>query len=137
MAPDEEEDLYDDEFDFVDDEDDEAVDRSESDEEESHEGNSKLEDKPAAREASPQREPYDGADEAYEDEHADEFERLEPVATHVVHIYEYRQLKRTIDRPFTAEDAEAFASEYNRTAKPYGRFAVAGKNDAKPRKSLD
>ena len=36
-----------------------------------------------------------------------------------------------------AEDAEAFASEYNRTAKPYGRFAIAGKDDAKPRKSLD
>ena len=35
------------------------------------------------------------------------------------------------------EDAEAFASEYNRTAKPYGRFALAGKDDAKPKKALD
>ena len=57
--------------------------------------------------------------------------------TTVVHIYEYRQFKRTIDRPFTAEDAEAFASEYNRTSKSYGRFAVAGKEDVKPRKALD
>jgi hypothetical protein len=136
MAPDDEEDLYNDEFDFVDEEEDE-VDDSERDDE-SDEADSELETKPAPREESAEREPYeDVADEPYDEERTDDLERPEPVASHVVHIYEFRQFKRTIDRPFTAEDAEAFASEYNRTAKPYGRFAVAGKNDAKPRKSLD
>ena len=55
----------------------------------------------------------------------------------MVHVYEHKKFKRTIDRPFTPEDAESFATEYNRTAKPYGRLAVTGKNDAKPKKSLD
>ena len=60
----------------------------------------------------------------------------EPPTDHVVHVYEYEKFKRTIERAFTAEDAEAFATEYNRTAKPYGRFALAGKNSSKPRKTL-
>jgi hypothetical protein len=58
-------------------------------------------------------------------------------ANYRVHIYEFREFKRTIDRPFTAEDAESFASEYNRTSKSYGRFAVTGKDDASPKKALD
>ncbi|MGE3242827.1 MAG: hypothetical protein AB7G28_19975 [Pirellulales bacterium] len=57
-------------------------------------------------------------------------------ANYRVHVYEYGEFKRTIDRPFTAEDAESFASEYNRTSKSYGRFAVTGKDDVKPRKLL-
>jgi hypothetical protein len=139
MAPDDEdsEDLYDDEFDFVDDDDeneeDDVDDESDLDDE--------PEDEPVPREAVAQRESYDDSpDEAEPDrdeEKVDEFGRPEPVANYVVHIYEYRDFKRTIDRPFTPEDAEAFASEFNRTSKSYGRFAIAGKVDAKPRKSLD
>ena len=55
----------------------------------------------------------------------------------MVHVYENKKFKRTIERPFTPEDAEAFATEFNRTSKNYSRFAVTGKNDAKPKKSLD
>ena len=72
-----------------------------------------------------------------DEEPVDEYGRPEPKADYVVHVYEHKKFKRTIDRPFTPEDAEAFATEYNRTAKPYGRLAVTSKNDAKPKKSLD
>jgi hypothetical protein len=75
--------------------------------------------------------------ESASDEKVDDYGRPAPLANYVVHIYEYQEFKRTVDRPFTPEDAEAFASEYNRTSKPYGRFAVTGKDDAKPRKELD
>ncbi len=60
-----------------------------------------------------------------------------PADDHVVHVYEYGKLKRTIDRRFSAEEAEAFASEYNRTAKQYGRFAMAGKEKGRPKKSIE
>jgi hypothetical protein len=167
MAPYDEDnqDLYDDEFDFVDDDDDddEEDDQSDLDDEseldsvdegsaEEDDAESELDAEPAPREAvakRPAREAHDnGADEAEQDgerdedvigdeEPADEYSRSELPANFRVHVYEFRQYKRTIDRPFTAEDAEAFASEYNRTSKPYGRFALAGKEDAKPRKMLD
>ena len=75
------------------------------------------------------------ADDA--EEPVDEYGRPEPAANYVVHVYEAKKFKRTIDRPFTPEDAEAFATEFNRTGKNYGRFAVSGKNDAKPKKTLD
>ena len=75
--------------------------------------------------------------QADDDEPVDEYGRPEPKADYVVHVYEQKKFKRTIDRPFTPEDAEAFATEYNRTAKSYGRVAVTGKNDAKPKKALD
>jgi len=55
---------------------------------------------------------------------------------HVERVYEYGALKRTIDREFTAEEAEAFASEYNRTARAYGRFAVASKAKSRAKKSV-
>jgi hypothetical protein len=147
MAPDDEEDedLYDDEFDFVDDDDDEEDDEEMEDSDEADEseadddGDAEVDEEPASREAVAERDSFDEVQEAVGegDENVDEYGRPEPPANHVVHIYEYRQFKRTIDRPFTAEDAEAFASEYNRTSKPYGRFAIAGKDDAKPRKMLD
>jgi hypothetical protein len=155
MAPDDEEseDLYDDEFDFVDDdeedadedEDDESdldADDADADDDKGGAGDdSDLEEKPAPIAAGASRDAYDeGADDAEpigDDEDVDEYGRPEPAANFRVHIYEYQQFKRTIDRPFTPEDAEAFASEYNRTSKSYGRFAVAGKEDAKPRKTLD
>ena len=76
-------------------------------------------------------------DGAADDEPVDEYGRPEPAANYVVHVYEYKKFKRTIDRPFTPEDAEAFATEFNRTGKSYGRVAVSGKNDAKPKKTLD
>jgi hypothetical protein len=133
MAPDEE-DLYDEEFDFVDDDDDdddddndEEVDEESGDEQEVDEAADKQKD----------HEPKDNQqkDKGNEEE-VDEYGRPEPAANFVVHVYEFNKFKRTIDRPFTPEDAEAFATEYNRTAQPYGRMAVAGKNDVKPKKSI-
>ncbi len=125
MARDDEEDVYDEEFDFVDDEDEDEV-ADDLDDEASDVGT----------EAPDRSEVAEPTDEP-EDEDRDEYRRPKPAADYVVHLYEYKKLARTIDRPFTAEDAEAFASEYNRTSKSYGRFAIAGKNDAKPKKSLE
>lgn len=72
-----------------------------------------------------------------EEELVEEYKQPEVPANYRVHIYEYGEFKRTIDRPFTAEDAEAFASEYNRTSKSYSRFAITGKEDVKPKKLLE
>jgi hypothetical protein len=124
MAPDEE-DLYDEEFDFVDEEDEEA------DEEEVDEDF----DEDAAVETDEEAGIEQEAGE--EEGEVDEYGRPEPAANYVVHVYEYSKFKRTIDRAFTPEDAEAFATEFNRTGKSYGRVAVPGKNDAKPKKSID
>jgi hypothetical protein len=66
----------------------------------------------------------------------EEVEEEAPPADHVVHVYEYGKFKRTIEREFTAEDAEAFASDFNRTAKPYSRFALAAKAKARPKKTV-
>jgi hypothetical protein len=154
MARDEDDDLYDEEFDFVDDDDDEDddVDDGSSFEEESLADDSDLaEEEPAPQRTSrdretserdrggdaegdrPERQEGDAAEEPF-----DEYGRPEQTpANYVVHIYEARKFKRTIDRAFTPEDAEAFASEMNRTSKNYSRVAVTGKNDAKPKKSLD
>jgi len=121
MARDEDnDDLYDEEFDFVDEDDEDSAEDEEASAEDSE---------PAEQLAD------DPVDEA--EEPVDEYGRPEPVANYVVHVYEQKKFKRTIDRPFTPEDAEAFASEFNRTSKPYGHFAVTGKNDAKPKKALD
>src|SRR5712671_682411 len=80
----------------------------------------------------------EGNEGAVEEEPLDEYGRPETTpANYVVHIYEHKKFTRTIDRPFTPEDAEAFATEFNRTSKNYGRMAVSGKNDAKPKKALD
>jgi hypothetical protein len=125
MADDEDDDLYEEEFDFVDDEEDdldEEVDEVEDDEPE---------------EAIDEGVDQDADQEADQEGDVDEYGRPSPTANYVVHVYEFNKFKRTIDRPFTPEDAESFATEYNRTGKPYGRVAVAGKNDAKPKKSLD
>jgi hypothetical protein len=133
MAAEEDDDVYDDDYDFVDDEtDDEADDADDADDPDEEEV---AEDEPAADRA-PVRARVDAEDEPAGTE-PDANERPAPATNYVVHVYEHQKFKRTIDRPFTAEDAEAFSSEYNRTAKPYGRFAMAGKDDAKPRKSLD
>jgi hypothetical protein len=121
MPRDDDDDLYDEDYDFVDDEDAEGDDASDVDEE-----------------ATAPADEDSRLDEPESDEESvDEYGRPEPAANYIVHVYEHKKFKRTIDRPFTPEDAEAFATEYNRTAKPYGRVAVTGKNDAKPKKSLD
>ena len=121
MARDEDEDLYDEEFDFVDD--DEEGEEDAGDEEEAS-------DEPLNGEAD--------HEDAEGEEPVDEYGRPEtPPANYVVHVYEHKKFTRTIERPFTAEDAEAFATEFNRTSKNYGRIAVSGKNDAKPKKTID
>jgi hypothetical protein len=146
MPRDEDEDLYDEEFDFVDD-DDEADDDGDSDIAAEAEAPDVVEERPAERprrgDRRPREEPpadefgEEGREAAEAEEPVDEYGRTAPAANYVVHIYENKKLKRTIDRPFTPEEAEAFATEYNRTSKLYGRFAAAGKNDATPKKSLD
>ena len=55
-----------------------------------------------------------------------------PPADHVVHIYEFGVLKRTIPRKFTDEQAVGFAEEFTRTNKAYGRYAVATPDDEEP-----
>ncbi len=121
MAAEDDDDLYDEEFDFVDDDEEEA------------EGD----DGEVA--ADPMVEEDQGEDPTEDEgeEPVDEYGRPEPAANYVVHIYEHKKFTRTIDRPFTPEDAEAFATEFNRTSKNYGRMAVSGKNDAKPKKAID
>ncbi len=123
MASDEDDDLYNEEFDFVDD-----------DEGEPSNGDDSEMAEDAANEEGEGEE--GGVDEG--DEPVDEYGRPEtPPANYVVHIYEHKKLKRTIDRPFTPEDAEAFATEFNRTSKNYGRMAITSKNDATPKKKID
>lgn len=124
---DDDDDLYNEEFDFVDDEDDQDVDEPSSDV-------SDMDDEPVATGERARAAP---AGNESSDEPVDEYGRPEPAANYVVHIYEVGKYRRTIERPFTPEDAEAFATEYNRTAKAYHRQAVTSKNDAKPKKSLD
>lgn len=93
-------------------------------------------DVPRERDNAPRE--FDRVDEnPPEDEPAEEYRQPEVPANYRVHVYEYGEFKRTIDRPFTAEDAEAFASEYNRTSKSYSRFAIAGKEDVKPKNLLE
>jgi hypothetical protein len=124
MAAEEDDDLYDEEFDFVDDDEEEEGEEAEGDEADGA-------DEPLNGEA-------DGEEPAEGDEPLDEYGRPEtPPANYVVHIYEHKKFTRTIDRPFTPEDAEAFATEFNRTSKNYGRMAVSGKVDAKPKKVID
>ena len=123
MAAEDDEDLYDEEFDFVDDDEEEEAEAEEEAADDS--------DEPLNGEA-------EGDEAAEGEEPLDEYGRPEtPPANYVVHLYEHKKFTRTIERPFTAEDAEAFATEFNRTSKNYGRWAVSGKNDAKPKKVLD
>jgi hypothetical protein len=126
MAAEDDDDLYDEEFDFVDDDEDEEDSEEEARDDEGGGADEALEGERDAEEPAEGEEPFD------------EYGRPEtPPANYVVHLYEHKKFTRTIDRPFTAEDAESFATEFNRTSKNYGRFAVSGKNDAKPKKVLD
>lgn len=143
MPQDDDEDIFNEEFDLVDDEDDSSTDE-ESDVVGEDEGDEPVSEDKARGSRSPKRnasrkdEPSedDAAEEVQTDENLDEFGRPKPVANYVVHVYEFDKYKRTIDRPFTPEDAEAFATEYNRPSKSYRRLAVAGKNDVAPPKDL-
>lgn len=74
------------------------------------------------------------AEEVVEEEVVEEEPKLP--TDHVVHLYMIGKFSRTIERPFTAEDAEAFASNFNKTSKSYGHFATAGKESAKPAKTV-
>jgi hypothetical protein len=123
MAPEEDDDLYDEEFDFVDDDDEEDGEGDEAEVADERQNGEDVQGEDAS------------GDEG--EEPVDEYGRPEPAANYVVHIYEHKKFKRTIERPFTPEDAEAFATEFNRTSKNYGRFALTSKNDAKPKKALD
>src|SRR5262245_42957026 len=122
MQRDEGDDGSEDAFEFEDDDDDADDDVDEEEDEPSDElVNGEVDREPGEAEG--------------EEEPLDEYGRPEtPPANYVVHIYEHKKFKRTIERPFTPEDAESFATEFNRTSKPYGRLAVSGKNDAKPKK---
>jgi hypothetical protein len=122
MPRDEDDDLYDEEFDFVDDEEEDEAGSDDTD---------------VVEEAGGQDRDVEDVGGEKGEEPVDEYGRPEPAANYLVHIYEHKKFKRTIDRPFTPEDAEAFATEFNRTSKTYGRFALTGKNDAKPKKALD
>lgn len=133
MAP-EEEDLYDEEFDFVDDDDTDVED--EADVEDDDEADDEAGDEDGDEDGEPAVDEADAGQETGEDESLDEYGRPEPAANYVVHVYEFQKFTRTIDRAFTPEDAEAFATEYNRTAKSYGRTAITGKNDVKPKKTI-
>jgi hypothetical protein len=139
MPADEDDDVYDDEYDFVDDDNEDEEDGADdTDADTDADVEEDVADKkPASHKAPVRARVADDDGEAPLEADADVYERPAPLANYVVHVYEHQKFKRTMDRPFTAEDAEAFASEYNRTAKPYGRFALAGKDDAKPRKTLD
>lgn len=88
------------------------------------------------REYTEADEPVEGPGAVAIDDKVDEYGRPEPLANYVVHVYELGRLKRTIDRNFTAEAAEAFATEFSRTSKRYGRSAVAGKKDTQPAKEI-
>jgi hypothetical protein len=123
MAAEDDDDLYDEEFDFVDDDEEEGEGEEQAVADESSNGEDRGDDR---------------GEDAADDEPVDEYGRPEtPPANYVVHIYEHKKFTRTIDRPFTPEDAEAFATEFNRTSKNYGRMAVSGKVDAKPKKAID
>jgi hypothetical protein len=98
--------------------------------------------KPAAKSKKKEIEEDEVDAEPLEDEiEEDAEEEQEDIAPtlptdYVVHLYKFGKFSRTIDRPFTAEDAEAFASDYNRSAKGYGHFAVAGKEKTRPAKTV-
>ena len=145
MAYDDQDDLFEEEYDFVDDEDDsELADEEAVDEAEEEEDQPK---KRAPRKRSAKSKPRSQAkkdeqddEQAQGDEEAEEREEdpgPPPVPTdYVVHIYEFGNFQRTVAREFTGEDAEAFATEFNRTSKSYSRQAVAANKDVEAAPTL-
>lgn len=78
----------------------------------------------------------EGKSDSGQEEEADEYGRPKPAADYVVHVYELGRYKRTIDRDFIPEEAEAYANEFSRTSKQYGRSAISSKKDTTPPKEL-
>ncbi len=163
MAYDDQDDLFVDDFDFVDEDDNETVEEetpqektaaAEDNTEEKNEaktGNGQRERKSArpkrrggkrSSENKAEEEKSAETPEASEDQDAtspEEPEKPEEPAVptdHVVHVYELGKFKRTINREFTSEDAEAFAVEYNRTSGAHSRQSVAAGRDDKPAEAL-
>ena len=151
------EDLFDEEFDFVDDDDsdvedsrteDSPTDELDTDVEEeepakpkrraAQSANSKANGKRAAKKPAPAAEEEAELEpEVEEPEVAAEAPvPTGPPADHVVHIYEFGEFKRTIQREFTDEDSIKFAEEFNRTSKNYGRHAVPVERDEEPEPRL-
>jgi hypothetical protein len=145
------EDLFDEEFDFVDDDDDSEVedaevDEADSDSEEeepvkpkrrsprssSSKGDSKRGPKKPAPAASEEVEEIDEEFATEVDEPDEAAVPTGPPLDHVVHIYEFGDFKRTIQREFTDEDSIKFAEEFNRTSKSYGRHAVPAERSEEP-----
>jgi hypothetical protein len=160
MAYDDDDDLFSEEFDFVD-EDDDAADKGEPAEEtdppprrrspaqdrsppERGRGRTRPGAPTNRRGRGASSEPPPASDEqveppAFAEEPLDDLSAEQPAAApagppadHVVHIYEFGKLKRTIPRKFTDEEAVGFAEEYTRTGKAYGRYAVATPEDEEP-----
>ncbi len=88
----------------------------------------------AATEVDDDVKAIDSPDTSETETEGDEYGRVEPKRDFVVHVYEHRKFHRTLAFEFTPEDAVAFADTFNKTGRPYGRFAVPSRNDspAKP-----
>lgn len=132
MAQDDEDDPFNEEFDLVDEVDEERA--SEQDKPQTAPEASRGKQSGSAK-GSTEEEPGKSTSSENEED-LDEYGRPKPTANYVVHVYEHQKFKRTIAREFTPEDAEAFATEYNRTANAYGRTAVSGKIGTEPQKAI-
>lgn len=156
---DDDDDLFGQDFDFVDEDEDEGLDTDDdagkSEAAEKSDAADKSDDEPEEQEpAKPKRrgrrggkrgpkpqeeaaEAESGSDDVTGDEPAKKAEEEPPKpegppTDHVVHLYECREYKRTINREFTSEDAAAFVVEFNRTSAAHSREAVAANRDEKP-----
>ena len=131
MANDEEVDLFEEEFDFVD-EDDSEVEEEEPTKPKRR--SAKASDSKGGGKRGAKKADDDGNQEDAEVE-AEPEEAVEPPGPptdHLVHVYEFGDFKRTIQREFTDEDSIKFAEEFNRTSKSYSRRAVPDHRDEKP-----
>lgn len=148
MPYDDEDDLFSEDFDFVDEDEDEVVAEEESGDDQDDEGNasSKSKQKLGSRGGKRGKKPRGEANAEdtqagksaadSEEAAAKPEEPAGPPADHVVHVYEFGNFKRTINREFTSEDAAAFAAEYNRTSAAHARQAVAASRDEEPAPAL-
>ena len=140
---DDEEDLYDDEFDFVDDDDDdedsevEEVDEVDEEVRKPEVAKRELPAPIATRFGISTATSIANPRSSPKSRHSKTTARPRPRPTTSSTSTSTKNSSAPSTGPSPPEDAEAFASEYNRTAKPYGRFALAGKDDAKPKKALD
>jgi hypothetical protein len=158
MAYDDEDDLFEEEFDFVDDDSEleESSDTAEDTDEDVEEGTEEKKppkpkrrpvkastsqdgEKRGPKKKAPAEEKEVSEDASEAESEAESEEPAEPPgppADHVVHVYEFGDFKRTIQREFTDEDSIKFAEEFNRTSKPYSRRAVPVQRDEEPEPHL-